>query len=299
MEQLYRLATLFLDQKPKRVTTPDLPALDALLHQAWERARSPWPQFALSDEDFASGLARSLKKTGAEEPFEELLGQLHLSDLYLAFACLREVPAAREALKDCYLSKVPAWLERFKFPKDELDEILQTLLINLLMGTPQARPRLATYTGTGPLNRWIRVIVVHMAFRRVGSLPKPSEENSLAMIEAIPAPHADAEQELILSRNRAEFRRAYLESLSELPEEQKLLLQMYFIKKLTTTQLGALFGVEQSTVWRRLQSVRKAVYEATKQRLKERLHLTSGEFKSVVAAIRSQLDASISQILKE
>jgi RNA polymerase sigma-70 factor len=74
---------------------------------------------------------------------------------------------------------------------------------------------------------------------------------------------------------------------------------MYFIERLTTTQLGELFGVEQSTAWRWLQNVRKAVYEATKQRLKERLHLTSGEFKSVVAAIRSQLDASISQILKE
>lgn len=300
MEQPIRLAAFFLPHAPKYVSLPDAPtALDDLLHHAWEKGQSPWPQISLAPKDFVTGLAHSLRKARAQGALGELLDQWHLSDLYLVCACLKEVLAAREALEAIYLSKVPSWLGNLRLSEDELDEVRQALRIQLLMGTPKAGPRLATYTGKGPIENWIRISAVRIAFRQGGEPRKPLKENDLALIEAMPAPQPDAELDLILSRYRAEFRQAYRESMQELPSEQKLLLQMHFLERLTTTRLGTLFGVEQSTISRRLKSTREAIYEATKQRLKARLQLSSHEFESLLAAIRSQLDASISQLLEE
>jgi RNA polymerase sigma-70 factor (ECF subfamily) len=299
MTQPIKLATLFLPHAPKGVTLPTDPAvLDDLLYKAWERGRGPWPQVSLSAEVFVTHLAMKLTQAEATGHLEELLEEWNLPDLYLACACMKEVPAAWEMLEATYLSKVAMWLGPRRISKDELSEILQTLRINLLMATPKAGPRLATYEGRGPLERWIRISVVRVAIRQ-GAWPRePSEETDLALMEAIPAPQPNAEFALILSRYLPEFRQAYQESLIELPSDQKLLLQMRFMKRLSTTQLGELFDVDQSTISRRLKSVQDDIYEAIKRRLKERLRLSSHEFESLFSAIRSQLDASISRILE-
>jgi RNA polymerase sigma-70 factor len=61
--------------------------------------------------------------------------------------------------------------------------------------------------------------------------------------------------------------------------------------------MGPLFGKDQSTISRWLKDVRERVYEETKRRLQERLRLSSQEFESLMSAIQSKFDVSLSQLL--
>ena len=112
-------------------------------------------------------------------------------------------------------------------------------------------------------------------------------------------PEPDAELELIRWHHGREFRQALREACASLSSEQRHLLRLHFSDRLSTTEMAQVFLVNQSTVSRWLKSVRQAVYEETKRCLKERLRLSSHEFSSLLASLDSQLDLSLSQLLKE
>ncbi len=64
-------------------------------------------------------------------------------------------------------------------------------------------------------------------------------------------------------------------------------------------KLASLFRVNQSTVSRWLKIARQRIYEETQRHLQARLGLSSEDFKSFVAALDSQFELGISQLLRE
>lgn len=70
------------------------------------------------------------------------------------------------------------------------------------------------------------------------------------VLEALPAPGIDAELDLIKQRHQKEFRQALREAFSALTSDERHLLRLYFVDRLSTTELGALLRVNQSTVSR-------------------------------------------------
>jgi hypothetical protein len=60
---------------------------------------------------------------------------------------------------------------------------------------------------------------------------------------------------------------------------------------------GEAFSPEQISRW--LKEARESVYEDTKRRLQERLRISSGEFESLMDAIKSRFEMSMSQLLNE
>jgi RNA polymerase sigma-70 factor, ECF subfamily len=273
--------------------------LERLLHRAWETGRRRWPQVDLPAEAFARHVARRLPEASAASPLAPLLEQLALEDLYLACACVHAIPEAIETLEGDYLAKLPTLLGYLKLPAMMLDDVCQLVRTHLLLRTAGAEPRLAEYAGRGSLLSWMRVIAVRLALRQRASERETPEEEALTALEALPAPGPDVEYDLIKRRYHHDFRQATREAFAALSSEQRHLLRLHFIERLPTTRLGLLFGVDQSTISRWLKSARQAVYEETKRRLQERLGLSSREFESLLAAIDSQLDLSLSQVLPE
>jgi RNA polymerase sigma-70 factor (ECF subfamily) len=272
---------------------------ESLLRRAWEMGRRRWPQVDLPADLFMRHLIRLLPELSAGAPLAPLFEELALEELYLACACVHDMPSAIEALERDYLAKLPALLGYLKLPTALLDDVCQSVRMHLLLRTAEARPRLAEYTGRGALLSWIRIIAVRMALRQRASDRETPEDDVLAALEALPTPGPDAEFDLIKRRYRREFRQAMREAFAALSSDQRHLLRLHFIERLPTTRLGPLFGVDQSTISRWLKSARQAVYEETKRRLQERLGLSSNDFKSLLAAIDSQFDLSLSQVLHE
>lgn len=292
------LALAFLeDAKGRGDLPPDEGGeLERLLQHAIETGRRPWPDVSVPADVFVRYLAQRLPPVRPGVPLAEVLERMHVSDLYVACACMNKVPEAIPALERHYLAELPAQLKQ---PASVADEICQSIRIQLLVGSAQVGPRLATYMGHGSLRNWLRVMAVHLIPHAPAPQQGSPEENILQVLEALPASGPDAELDLIRSRFQRDFRTALRDAFAALEPEQRRLLRFYYVDRLTTTELGKLFGMNQSTASRRLALARETVYEGTRHLLQERLKLSSQEFDSLLIAVRSKLDVSIGQLLGE
>jgi RNA polymerase sigma-70 factor, ECF subfamily len=300
MDEKLELAVIFLEHVRERVAVPsDATEIEALLRRAWEDGRGSWPRVDLHADVFVRYLAQRLPEKSVDVPLERVLARLILTDLYLACACVHKVPGALEALERHYLERLPASLGFLKLSAATLDDVCQTVRIHLLVGTAGSGPQLGEYKGVGTLPSWMRVIAARMAYKQGTPVREMPTENVLAVIESLPVPGPDVELELIKRRYRSQFRQAVREAFATLSSEQRQLLWLHFIDRMPTTKMGPLFGVDQSTVSRKIKSARRAVYEETKRLLQERLGLSSHEFKSLLKVIDSQLDLSLSEDLKD
>ncbi|HEX8819154.1 MAG TPA: sigma-70 family RNA polymerase sigma factor [Archangium sp.] len=300
MDEKFKLAVIFLEHARVRVALPaDTAGLEESLHRAWESGRGPWPLVDLRADVFIRHLAQRLPEKSVGFPLEQVLGRLVLTDLYLACACVHQVPRAIAALERHYLEKLPASLGFLKLSATMLDDVCQMVRIHLLVGMAGSGPQLGEYKGAGTLLSWMRAIAARMAHKQSASARETPTENVLAAIEALPMPGPDAELDLIKRRYRHEFRQAVRKAFATLSSEQRQLLRLHFIDRVATTKMGPLFGVDQSTVSRKIKSARHVVYEETKRLLQEHLGLSSAEFKSLLKVIDSQLDLSLSEELKE
>ena len=235
---------------------------EQLAQQAHEEGRATWPGVELPREHFTRHLAQLLLQ-GAERErppgaVELALGRLKVADLYLACACALRVPGAVEALEEHFLSQVR-------------EEVRQQVRTHLLVGTEGRGPRIAEYAGRGTLKSWVRVIATRL-LRHPGRTDQEElldeEVNGFADM-ASPGP--DAELEHIRRHLEPAFREALREAFQALPEEQRHLLRLRHLKRLTHAAMARLFEVPQPTLLRRLALAYVALFEETKRRLRTKL----------------------------
>ncbi len=243
-----------------------------------------WPRVELSEET----LRRLLEPKLPPDDSEVSLRSLALSDLYLACACVSGNVLAIELLDQHYLAKLPTLL---KLSAVQLDEVCQKVRIHLLVGLDGAQPHLKGYSGRGRLMNYIKVIASRMALPRAGAQEQETwQEIVLEELESIPSPRPSPELEFGRRRDRFAFNQCLRTSFDALPEEHQDLLRMNYIEGISTTALAVVFGVNQSTISRRIKDVRRELYEKTKRCLQDKLGLTSEEFRSLLSSIRSQLE---------
>jgi RNA polymerase sigma-70 factor len=290
------LASAFLARAGIRVDQPaDLERLEHLLQRFWEVSRSRWPDVPLSSDAFVRHLAAVLPEPAPGEDLEHVLAQVVPGDLYLAGACAEGIPAAHTAFERHHLAGVPSTLAHMRLPAAVVDEICQQVREKLLLRT-EAPPKIAEYSGRGTLTNWVRVVVLRTAISLLRAKSEVVEESE-AILAALPTPASDPELEAIKRRYQDELRQSLEDAFAALPSERRYLLRLHFVDRLSTTEIGTLLNVNQSTASRRIQGVRQEVYEETRRLLKERLGLSSQEFTSVLRAVESDLDLSISRIL--
>lgn len=298
MEKYHELASIFLDGAPVHGPWPaDRAELGRLLHRNWNIGREQWPDIALPVEIFVRHLARRLATLEEDEATGQPLEELAARDFYLACACAYEVPAAVEAFERHYLSRLPSYLQHMNQPRAFIDDVCQAVREKLLVRTAEEPPKIADYNGRGALMGWVRIIALRMAVRLLHSRKDGEHENDGGVLAALPSPGLDPELEAIKRNYQKEFLQALNDAFSMLPSDYRYLLRLYFVDRLSTTEVAALFRVNQSTISRRLQNVRQTVYEETKRLLQERLRLDSQEFRSLIQVVDSQLNMSLSRIL--
>ncbi|HEX2572348.1 MAG TPA: sigma-70 family RNA polymerase sigma factor [Polyangia bacterium] len=300
MEQSDEWVSLFLEAAPVPKPWPTGgDELGRLLCSTWEIGRGQWPGVALPAKVFVRHLARCLATPEADQSPVELLKELASRDFYLACACAHEVPGAAQAFDQHYLARLPSYLQHMNQPQAFIDDVCQTVREKLLVRTAEELPKIADYTGRGALMGWVRIIALRMAVRMLHSRKDGEHEGDGGMLAALPSPGMDPELEVIKRTYQKEFLQAMNDAFGSLSSEHRYLLRLYFVDHLSTTEMATLFRVNQSTISRRLQTARQAVYEETKRLLQKRLLLSSGEFHSLIQVVDSQLNMSLSRMLGE
>ncbi|MHB8876869.1 MAG: sigma-70 family RNA polymerase sigma factor [Myxococcaceae bacterium] len=285
------LAQVFVARLGGAASGLDLRSLDEAISAAVRAGKEAWPGLSLADEDFVLHLAARVGPDGAGS-----LGSLHAADLYLACACARLDPRALAGFDEQVLPAVARALRRWDPSFALVDEVEQILRQRLLVAQGGAAPKIATYSGRGPLTKWLRASAIRTAIslRRGGKKEVALEDEAIADWST---PVSDPELDFIKGRYRAEFGDAFRASLAGLTSQERNVLRLHLLDGLNIEQIGNLYGAHRATVARWIARSRETLLEQTKRHLGEKLSLGRAELESLMGLLRSQLDVSINRFL--
>jgi RNA polymerase sigma-70 factor, ECF subfamily len=282
------LADAFLAVKPE--SGVDRQALEEMLCRCLDEGRRAWPGVELDPVLFVRHLAERSERT-------ELEPELRAADLFLACACVHQVPAALESFAVHYLSRVPVFLARAVDAAAITDEVRQLLARRLFVGEGGGPGRIADYRGRGSLEGWVRAATARIALNLQRGERRHQRAAEKAAAEARLQP-ADPELDYLKGRYAPELRDALQAALASLPARDRTVLRLHFVERVGVGQLAASYAVHRATVGRWILAAQQALLDETRRRLRERLHLGATECESLMTFLRSRVDLTISRALE-
>jgi RNA polymerase sigma-70 factor, ECF subfamily len=273
------------------------PDLERLLASALETARAAWPDVRVEDAEVLEYVAARLPEDGAPDAATRL-AEMHVSDLYLACACARGDDRALKAFDVHFLPEVASFVAQIDRSPSFAVEVRQQLREKLFFHVEGEAPKIADFTGRGPLGGWLRVAAVRTALNLRRSRKDHDDANDPAGPALVP-PTPDPELDYLKTRYGRELREALVTTLANLPADERNVLRMHYIDGLNIDEVGTAYRVHRSTVARWLSASREKILKETKRALGEKLHLDRGEVESMIGLVQSQLDVSIYRLLDE
>lgn len=274
----------------RRAALDAVQELEALLRAHHAAGQAQWPTVALSPERFVKHLARHMPEGPGEA-----LRTFHAADLYLACACAEGEPRALQAFEQHILQRVPSRLGQLS--DFTVDDVLQELRQRLLVGRGGALPRIADYSGRGPLLAWVRII----GARIVGELAHQQgrqvlfDEPPEALTRMLSS--SDPERELLREDTQQALTEALRKALAALTDKDRALLRLHHLHGLTMDRLSAMYGESRSGVARRVAQARERLLELTRAELSSRLNLGGTEVESLLSLVQSRLELSLRGLL--
>jgi RNA polymerase sigma-70 factor (ECF subfamily) len=243
------------------------------------RAREAWTDFHVDSGAFVE----RLQNLGASPE--------HAADLYLAFACACGDSAAAFAFDRTCLTQVAGFVAKIDDSPQFADEVRQVLRERLLLGES---PRILEYKGAGPLGAWLRVAALRTALNLKAAANRlKAPQDAEAPARHLGTPTESPEKQLIKEVSRRQFEAALRSAVKALAPDQRQILKQHLTQRLSIDKIAALHRVHRATAARWLQSVRAAIFEGTRDRLRQRLKLTDSEFESMAELVRSRIDISL------
>jgi RNA polymerase sigma-70 factor (ECF subfamily) len=165
----------------------------------------------------------------------------------------------------------------------------------LLIRRPGKQARIADYEGRGTLASWVCVAAVRTAIE-VARLKSPRQVplDSTRLSASVAAGRPDLE--LIRHAHGADFKAALEEAFARLSSEERNLLRLSVLEGVGIDKLAGIFAAHRSTVARRLQRVRKQLFDDTRRTLSQRLGVRGPDLDSLMRAVDSQLQLSLSHL---
>ncbi|MBZ4408895.1 RNA polymerase subunit sigma-70 [Myxococcus sp. XM-1-1-1] len=287
------LSRTFVAVTPVKTSSEeDLGTLEARLQALLARARHEQPTLCFQPEDFVRHLAARMP--ASKDPCA-LLEQVHAGELLLTYACAHADTTALALLDTSVFARVGAW-----FPAEDAErvaELKQRLRHRLLVAEGAPLPRIATYTGRGPLERWVRAVATRLLADLHAEVPRhvaldalPSDADALV--------GGDAELSFIRARHQEDFRECLQEALATLSPRERGLLRLHHVDNLSVDSVGLMYQTSRSTAARWIAQAREQLVERTRDALVRRLRLAPAELESLLALIRSQLEVSLHRLLR-
>ena len=173
----------------------------------------------------------------------------------------------------------------------DVDDAVQKLRAHVLVAEGGQPARIANYAGLGPFSSWLSVIAGRLFLREAGRRsPSPAagplEDHPLDRLMESP------ELEAYRREGRPAVKAAFQRAVATLEGRHRTLLRLSVVDGLNGEQIGALYGVNRSSVARWLQQCRSALAEAMRRELHQ------AGLDSLIGDLVSQLDLSLDRVLR-
>lgn len=243
-----------------------------------------WPDIQLPFEPFEKHCGAVLgTDLGASLPFG--------ADLFLCCACAERVAGAAAAFEHETSLAARAAIARIRVDRDFVEETLQALYDKLLFSN---RPKVAEYSGRGPLLVWTRVSAARFAVDALRSR-RISWQRWAQLREGIAQSNAGPESNLVRAQYLETFQHALEHAWSTLSSQDRGLLRMHVLGRCSIDQIGRVHGVHRATAARWLERARSQVWGAVREQvLAVHGDLTESEFGVIARTVGGDLDLSLS-----
>ena len=225
-------------------------------------AKSGCEKIGLARESFASILcevgSRQATGTSSESEIRTFLLSLRVDELALARACAAGSNPAWEIFLTRYREKLYLSALRIVREDSAARELADTLYADLY-GTNtregQRVSKLASYTGRGSLEGWLRTVLAqeyvnrYRRTKRLVSLDEESEEG-VQFRAPDPEPVAPVDQRLAQATD---------EALALLLGEDRMVLSAYYLDGRTLAEIARMLGVHESTICRKVDKLAKSL----------------------------------------
>jgi len=234
--------------------------LESSVKELYGKSRAA--EFGLPPEAFDLALREVAKKhlpaDCGQPELQNFWATLRLEDLALARACAAGQERAWEVFLTRYREKlydIAGYIAREASAARELADCLYADLYGTTLRDGQRVSKLASYTGRGSLEGWLRTVLAqeyvnrYRRQRRYVSLDEESEEG-------VQFPAA-AQEPVMVADSRTGT--AVDEVLAELSGEERFLLASYFLDERTLAEIARTLNVHESTISRKLDKLTKAL----------------------------------------
>ena len=217
-------------------------------------------RLGLTRESFSTILCEVACKYGATSEAETrtFLLSLRVDELALARACAAGENSAWEIFLTRYREKLYLAALRIAREDSAARDLADTLYADLYGTTTREGQRvckLASYTGRGSLEGWLRTVLAqeyvnrYRRTKRLVSLEEESEEGvQFRAPDPEPAPSTD---------NR--LSPATDQALADLPAEDRMVLSAYYLDGRTLAEIARMLGVHESTISRKLDKLARSL----------------------------------------
>jgi RNA polymerase sigma-70 factor, ECF subfamily len=278
-----------------RALLAEITGLEEKLDQRVEEGAAPWPTVTIPRETFARHLLEKLAE--AANP-ADALQDLNAPDLYLACGCALGMRSAIAAFEASVMPRVqPTFVRLVRSSSVTVEDAAQEVLERILVAEPGEKPRIASYGGRAALSGWVQAAAVRVTLNLLRGKAKGAERGSAAgELESLPDAVADLELGYLKQHYRDVVRASLRVAVSQLDAEDRNLLRLYGTDGLSFERIGRMFGLNRSSVMRRLRVISARLLEGVREDLKAKLSLSSGEMESVFELVRSELEVSLSPV---
>ncbi len=258
-----------------------------VITRAWQTARTRWPGLGIGVEQAAAHVQLLHPDLSAPE-----LDALFLDEVVLAAALIAADAAAMAAFESDYVEAVAPKLRRFAGLN--LEDSTQELRIRMLVAPSDQRPRIAKYTGKGPLLAWVRTAAIRVGINLSTSSRRAAKREQLAWAEALASTDVP-EPELAELRSRfvTVLADAYRAAAADLSQAQRALLYLSLGQGVGIDRLATIYDIHRSTVARRIASAKVALKDRARALAMEQIQAGDATMNSIERLVHSQLEFSV------
>jgi RNA polymerase sigma-70 factor (ECF subfamily) len=265
-------------------------ALDAL----WERARAAWPTLARERDGFERYLLERL-----ESPTDpEALRRACAEDLFLTFACVERMPGAVDAFLSAFGPTLARQIRSIDPRPQAAEELQQELLVRLFLPPKSgAPPRIAAYSGRGPLRVWLKLAARRLALNR----GRDSARTKLAgsgVARAQARLSVDLELSFIRGQYEGPFREAIRAGFEGLQPDERTILRLYYRERLSASELAIALRTSRPTAHRRLAAAREALTLRVREDLQRRLRIGPAQLEGLIELLTTNMVAALNAELR-
>jgi RNA polymerase sigma-70 factor (ECF subfamily) len=179
------------------------------------------------------------------------------------------------------------------------EEFRQQVRERLFVARAGTVPRIAEYSGRGPLRRWLRVVTVRMIVdlarkHRVRPERLPARPD---FVDETPEKRHGPEHAYAQARFTIPVQEAFETAFAALTARQRNLLRHHVLHGLGIDQIACIYGIHRATAARWIDRARQGLTDATRDRLIQTLAIDAREVQSIFALVQSQVEVSIRRVL--